>query len=420
MKTWVFSFIFLAIELGFAAASRQTFSGRSVHRFYNFTAKDAGGGLDNWLSAEQKTEWDGKNSGVFQLFGYAGSRRYRLHNDIDTAERKNLMSEVRPGDFYLQRSESGHLIKLGYQTILWQEGFGPSYTNFINGRDYQVSFFDPNYVTYFSAPALNWIYSLGSFSAQLIYLPISQFDRYPPPSRSYLSGLTSLGYQKIEIQNPQSVSADNEAGLRLSWAGASLDFSIFYFQLKDRSLYFTVAPESTVQNLILKGQHTRKVYSGFSTSVPFDAFLIRLEAVKVNKRDFNTFTGGQLGKVEADDLAATLTLDKPSMDGLAASLQISSSTISDYDVTAALVRKKVESLAAASLVYNIKSDRRVSLQSIIFNNDNSNYSRVGFAWPVSGAVEGELAYEVSSGKNPSIGRLSEDLNNVYFQLTNVF
>lgn len=409
-------FFFLVMNFAY---SKSVFSGKSDHRFYQPTNEPQESfHFDNWVRAEQKIEISEKNLFHFQIYGYAGDRRTSLFQDFDNANDRKLSSELWPGDIYYQYINNGNLIKIGYQTLLWQEGLGLSYTNFINKRDLQSSIFDPIERFNRSSPLLNWIYSKNSLSLQVVYVPFSQFDRVLPVSRTPLKSQLPASINTLEVKYPSDQVADQEWGTRLTWSGEGKDISLFTFELKDRNLVYSVSPQSTMSELIYIGQQKRKRVHGFSASWEVIDHILRFEALQWKNRDINTISSLGLNQYESDDTAFTIAWDSPQVGSWKYSLQNSLSNLEKKESNS--FREKLEAFSFLYLQRDLKKDKKIQAQILYQHHDQSIFSKLSFLWPVSKSVEAEIAYEGSSGASKTVGKEQMTLNHTYIQISHVF
>ncbi|MEZ0391144.1 MAG: hypothetical protein ACAH59_02940 [Pseudobdellovibrionaceae bacterium] len=415
---WAFTFA-LILSPKVEAKSRFSFSGKSYHRFFQYTDNDdLGPGFDNWLFAQQKAEFNSSFAGRAQIYAFAGNSKADLIQAQDNVEQRKEISEVWPGDIYLQAATGPALLRLGYQQISWQEGIGLSYTNFINARDYRASLFDPPDQVYRSAPAANLILSGEHLSLQVVYMPFAQHDLAPPFSRWARVDFTLVPGQTVQVENPENFESSQDAGGRLTWAGEGFDISAFYFSLADRKLTYTVAPTSTITDIELIGDQKKISPRGLTTSFSVFDFLFRLEYMEVPQRRWNRLDAGTLSTVDLDEKALTLGLDSPAWDKFSFSLQASVSSLAE-DVEG-LEREQVENLSFASLNYTFRTDTVLQAMALYHESDRSLFQRYSFSWPVTKTVEMALAYEASAGPENSQGAVWKDLNRGFLQLNHAF
>jgi hypothetical protein len=412
---------FFALAGQVNAAPKAVFSGKSTHRFFEYTeSKDKDSGQDHWFMAQQKIEFDSNFSSRIQAYAYAGNSRGDLYQATDVYEPRNQISEAWPGDVYLQASGGPVLFKLGYQQISWQEGVGLSYTNFINARDYRASLFDPPDQVYRSAPAANMILSGEHLSLQMVYLPFSQFNQSPPFSRAGIGQLPLLPNQKIELQSPPRYRKADEHGARLTWAGEGFDFSVFYFSLLDRKPIYEISPESDLTKVKLNGLQKPMTTAGATATLNLADFLIRLEYMEIPKRQYNQFTGAALNALEFKETAYTIGIDSPNWQSVSFSLQYSESLLGIDQEVAGLERRKKESLSFASFNYSFGSDRVLRFMGLYREVDRSIFGRAGYTWPVSKSVDMEIGYEGSNGNLVSQGKALQELSKGFLQVNHTF
>lgn len=404
---------------GVKAQARYLFSGQASHRFYFVTdSSESRPILDNWVRGQQNVQLSSNQSLRFQFYGYGGDRRSVLYQDLDQHSADSLSAEAWMGDTYYQFTQNGHLLKIGYQTFLWQEGLGLSYTNFINSRDYRISYFDSVDRFNRSAPAISWLYTRSELSLQAVYLPFSQYDFDLPASRTSLSARLPVGIESVELKGPSDKRADNEWGARLSWAGEGFDFSAFYFELKDRKLTYRVGANSTLTSLILEGEQRVKQVVGIATSAEVAEHVMRAEVLQLNKRDYNLLSGATLARFESDELAATVGIDSPGAGSWSYSLQHSLATLTENPEGS--IREKEESFSYLTLIYDLKKERKIQFQGIVIHHDRSQMIRASYYWPLSKSSEAEIAYEGYAGQDNSIGQLQKEMSHIFLQITHTF
>lgn len=415
---FVLSFALLA-GLFAEAKPRYVFSGKSFHRFYNYTeSEDKESGFDNWVFAQQKADFNQNFSARLEAYAFAGNSKADLIQATDRIESRSQISEVWPGDAYVQAASGPFLFKLGSQRISWQEGIGLSYTNFINARDLRTSPFDPPDQVYRSAPAANLIASGENLSLQLVYLPFAQSDLVPPFSRWGMENITLLPNQTVEIRRPSLYRPSSEYGSRATWAGEGFDLSAFYFSLNDRKLVYEVGADSSLTNLVLLGkQKVITIYGGTGTLSWLD-FLFRFEYLQIPKRQWNRLVAGSVQIEEIDNTALTVAIDSPTWSKFSFSVQHSVSQLSTYFTD--LERKQTESLSFVSANYNVKTDSIVRMMSLYQSADQSFFSRISYKWPLSRRTEMEIAYEGAGGPDSSQGKAYQDLNRGYLELSHAF
>lgn len=355
---------------------------------------------------------------TFELFAYGGDRRSLLYQTGDGEAPRSSVAEVWPGDIYYQKALKAHLFRIGYQTVLWQEGIGFSYTNIVNARDFRNSPFDPPQWLNRSAPMFNWLWSSRSLSVQLLYLPTLQRDIQMPFSRLGIDPPFSSQFNQVTIQSQDDGSGSGEVGGRVSYSGEGFDLSAFAFSLHDRSPYYELSTQSTLTNLVLETRHRKKGVWGGSGSFEAAGYLLRVEALQWQNRDFNFINENRLDRFEAQDTAVTFIVDSPSEGNWTYSLQYSQSTLSQNPLTS--LREEQESFATLALSYDLKSSRKLGLTLLHFMHDQSLFSRLSYIWRVARNIDGSIAWDTRSGPPNSLGEAQKDLGNLFLQVRAVF
>ncbi len=415
-------FFLVCVTIDFAnAMPKAAYSLKGWDRLNVYTSKsDALLGQDHAVTFEQTYSADTVFSAKAQIYGYAGNAKQNLIQSSDRADQGRQFTELWLGDAYAQFASGPTLFRIGYQQISWQEGFAASYTNFINSRDGRTSVFENSDQIFRSAPLANLIWSGEHLSAQLIYIPFSQFDIRSPASRwGSRAPLTLLPGQTVEIGDHTSGSFEfrpaQEFGSRVTWAGSGLDFSAFAAHLKDRQGYFSVSAESTFMNLKLTSEQDFINPVGVTSSATFGDYVARAELLRTASRRFNTVNAINLSTIDTGETAATLGLDSPGGTGYSFSLQHSISML-DRDASG-LFRRQNENLSFASVAYTYPRDAWLRISMIYVHADQTLSGRVAYRRPVSKRAEIEFAFEASSGPSSSLGAALKDLNRAFTQFS---
>lgn len=406
----------LSIESGAAPRRvRASYTIKSWHRLVAYTDEDRAAGQDHWFSLEQRFDFSKALSLKAQGYGFAGSSRADLAQAQDRISIDQEMTEFWPGDVFGQYASGPVMLRLGYQRIFWQEGFGISYTNFINARDNRVSIFDDSELIFRSTPLANFVVSGENLSFQALYIPFSQTDISAPVSRwgARSQVLTPL-VPMLEVERLPSFKSVSDYGARITWAGEGFDVSAFAAHLEDRAGVFSLSPTSGPIAITLVPETNPIDPVGITSSFGIRDFIVRVEYMRTPEKYVNRINGFNLSSSLFQEEAFTVGLDSPSWPNFMFSLQHSISILDGE--ASGLVRNRIESVSFGGFNYTFNSDRILGLAIVYLESDQSVLGRLSLKWPLSRLSEIETSYEGSTGSETSRGLALSNLSRFFVQL----
>lgn len=395
------------------------YSVKSWHRLIGYTDGERVAGQDHWLTFEQRFQITHAFSLKAQVYGYVGDSIVNMSGVRDRSFTEQDRTDLWPGEVYGQFVAGPMLLRLGYQRVYWQEGFGSSYTTFINARDNRISVFDDTELIFRSSPLANFVISGDNLSFQAIYIPIAQLDVPMPVSRwgdrARISAAPSFEIENSEwSERTWGFKKSGDYGARLTWAGEGFDLSIFHAKIIDRANIFSISPISNFTTVVLVPEFNTIDPVGVTSSFTVHDFVARIEYMRISDKRVNRIDGLNLTSSAAVEDALTVGLDSPAWPDFMFSLQHS---ISILDIEAlGLVRNRVESVSFASINYNFPHDRVLRLAVVYLESDQSLLGKLSYRWPVSARSEIETSFEGSTGAGVSRGLAMSDLNRFFVQL----
>lgn len=167
---------------------------------------------------------------------------YDLTDNFPRSARSDQRWEGQLRDTYLDYSSGPFDVRLGKQQIVWGEAVGLFFADFVNAKDLRESVLPDFDLIRIPQWALDAEYSNGSFHAELVYLPVPEFNKLgvkgsefhvPPPVP------TGIPFTTKDPLEPGNKLENGEIGGRLSYLLGGWDLSGFYLYTWDKfPVYF--------------------------------------------------------------------------------------------------------------------------------------------------------------------------------------
>jgi hypothetical protein len=163
---------------------------------------------------------------------------YDLADNFPKSAERGLEWEYELRETYLDYSAGNLDLRAGKQQIVWGESLGLFFADVVNAKDLRE----------YILPDFEWIripqwgldaeWSQEDFHAELVWLPILQFNRLAPSGAEFEFPYpvpAGVPFTSMDPSTPPSSFNNGEAGGRLSYLVDGWDLSGFYFYTWDKS-----------------------------------------------------------------------------------------------------------------------------------------------------------------------------------------
>lgn len=394
------------------------FSGAMEGTLARWTESDLAQPFQSYLLADQSLFINSQWMATAQIKVISSSFYGAQATRQDQALKDHTFVDYYPGDNFIQYQKGSHLIRAGYQQIVWGEAFGLFFSDFITPKNLYLSPFSEGEQLRRSIPALNYKFLLGeSSSIQLIAIPMGQFSKMPPPGSIIgEKKLTEMGIQNITSTPDTKFHTERgDFGLKISHSFSGSDFSIYGFSYQDRlPLYFIDTTQFNFFQLHLLERHERLNTVGLTGAFDFQGFIIRFESLRHLNKSINYMNGSTLDKYKSDEQVNVASLDFPSWGLWNLTLQFSDRNLQKSHSGLLISRYQPSWSFRISRLF--PNEQRLDLLGSYSGDDQGMLSHIEYIWPRTRTYDLRFGGEFFSGPPESLFGSKKDLSCVFAKI----
>ncbi len=251
---------------------------------------------------------------------------------------QELEAELR--EFYLEGDLGEHYLTLGKQQVVWGKADGLKVLDVVNPqsfREFILEDFDNSRIPLWM---VNVEHPLGNWDAQFIWIPDQTYHALPKRDATYAfsspqrvpSAPPGVTVDVRDIERPQRIFADSDAGIRLSTFYKGWDITLNYlYQYSNFPVLFqrlVMSPTGPVAVIEPRYERTHVIGGTFSNA--FGEWVVRGELGYFSDQFFLTDNASDAdGIVESPELSYVLGFDWTGIEDTFLSAQLFQSRVTD-------------------------------------------------------------------------------------------